>query len=262
MSVTPYLGFDELSKDKLGTFKEIAAEFIGTLLLVFVGCGSCVGGDDDSSLSQQAQYVRIALCFGLTVATLAQTLGHVSGCHVNPAVTSGLIIGQKVGLVKGLLFIVFQCLGAFVGALILHAVLPVTVRGAPGLGCTGVNPKISVGQAFGVEFMITFLLVLVVFASAADIHNAPNVKGSAPLAIGLSVTTAHLFAAPLTGSGMNPARSLGPSIVRGCWDDHWLYWVGPIVGGITAALMYQLVLKAPPTVTYTGVTKQEKEDRV
>merc|ERR1712244_79076 len=103
MSTTPllpYLGLADCRK--VGTLlKSILAEFVGTLLLVFVGCGSCVGGDDDSSLSQQAQYVRIALCFGLTVATLAQTLGHVSGCHVNPAVTSGLIIGQKVGLVKG-----------------------------------------------------------------------------------------------------------------------------------------------------------------
>jgi len=118
---------------------------------VFVGCGSCIGGDGDSnsSLSEQAQYVRIALCFGITVATLAQTIGHVSGCHVNPAVTAGLIVGQKVGLCKGALFIVFQCLGATAGAAILRGVVPDSVRGAAGLGCTGVSGDISVGQVGG-----------------------------------------------------------------------------------------------------------------
>jgi len=260
MSVTPYIGLAEITADKAGTAKGLVAEFIGTLLLVFLGCGSCLGGDEDSPVSQQAQFVRIAMCFGITVATLAQTLGHVSGCHVNPAVTAGLIIGQKVGLCKGALFIVCQCLGATTGAGILYAVVPDTVRGAAGLGCTGVSPAISVGQAFGIEFMITMVLVLVVFAAAADANN--SVKGSAPLAIGLSITTCHLFAIPLTGSSMNPARSLGPSVVVGCWANHWLYWVGPILGGISAGLLYQLVFQAAPTHTYKGVDKEEMENKV
>ena len=117
-------------------------------------------------------------------------------------------------------------------------------------------------QALGIEFLIPLVLVLVVFPAAADTNNTASVKGSAPLAIGLSITTCHLFAIPLTGSSMNPARSLGPSIVAGCWDNHWVYWAGPVMGGVTAALLYQLVFQAPPTPGYRGVQTEEKEDKV
>merc|ERR1712004_282869 len=120
------------------------------------------------------------------------------------------------------------------------------VRGRDGLGTTTVNPALTSGQAFGVEFLITMVLVLVVFASAADENNQDSVKGSAPLAIGLSITTCHLFAIPLTGSSMNPARSFGSNIVFGKTENLWLYFLGPILGGITAALVYQLCFQADP----------------
>merc|ERR1712013_430594 len=107
-----------------------------------------------------------------------------------------------------------------------------TVRGFVDLGCTRVSPSISVGQGFGIEFMITLVLVLVVFAAAADANNKDNVKGSAPLAISLSITTCHLFAIPLTGSSMNPARSLGPAVILQNFSNHWVYWVGPLLGSI------------------------------
>jgi len=247
MPELPYLGLDEV-KDFKSFGKALFAEFLGTALLVFVGCGSCMGGDDADSnteLGNQAQFVRIALAFGLTVATLAQTIGHVSGCHVNPAVTAGLITGAKVGLLKGLSYIVVQTAGAAAGAGILYAVVPVGVRGRDGLGTTTINENLTSAQGFGIEFLITMVLVLVVFGSAADENNAPSVKGSAPLAIGLSITTCHLFAIPLTGSSMNPARSFGSNAVMGMWANHWVYWVGPILGGVAAALIYQLLLAAP-----------------
>merc|ERR1719284_847960 len=123
----PYVGLEEVTKDKVGTAKSLIAECLGTLLLVFIGCGSCMSGDTDTDISHQAQYVRIALCFGVTVATIAQTIGHVSGCHINPAVTAGLITGAKIGLVRGLLYIVAQSLGAILGAGVLRAITPNSV---------------------------------------------------------------------------------------------------------------------------------------
>jgi len=255
----PYIGIEEVTKDKMATIKALSAELLGTFMLVFIGCGSCMSGDDSGNISDQANYVRIALCFGITVATMAQTIGHVSGCNINPAVTAGLVTGAKIGVVKGLLYIVAQCIGATLGAGILRVLVPSNVvRGSSGLGCTGVNPQIGPGAAFGIEFLITMVLVLIVFGAAADADNASSVKGSAPLAIGLSITTCHLFAIPLTGSSMNPARSLGPTIINGCWSHHWVYWAGPIGGGVAAALIYQMLFKAPPKTEYNGVSTDDK----
>jgi MIP family channel proteins len=235
-SFLPRLGLDEILDDKIFLVKCLVAEMIGTLFLVLVGIGSCIGGEQDD-------FVRIALAFGVTVATMAQSIGHISGCHINPAVTAGLFFGRKIGLIKSVLYIVFQCIGAVVGAGLAYGLGHTDIRGYTGLGMTTVNPNLNAGQAFGVEFLITFVLVLVVFGAAAD--EDVNVKGSAPLAIGLSITTCHLFAIPFTGSSMNPARTFGPAVVLGMWENHWVYWLGPILGGICASLIYQLVLKAP-----------------
>lgn len=265
MSVVPYVGLSEVVEDKVGCAKALVAEVVGTMMLVLVGCGSCSGGDDkDSDISDQANIVRIALTFGITVATIAQAVGHVSGCHINPAVTAGLIVGQKIGIVKGLLYVLAQSLGAILGASILVVVLPQDndVRGVSGLGVTGLS-NVSPGQGFGIELLITMVLVLVVFGAAADPNN--EVRGSAPLAIGLSITAAHLWAIPYTGSSMNPARSLGPSVVTGDFNNHWVYWVGPISGGVLAAILYQLVFQAAPKKDkYQGVAAEEKilEDKV
>jgi len=232
----PFIGIAELS-DHGSLLRSLIAEFIGTLLLVFVGCGSCLG-------DAAANTVRIALCFGITVATLAQTIGHVSGCHINPAVSLALIIGAKIGIVKGFLYIVFQCLGAMTGAAILRAVVPSEIRGYAALGATGLGENVTPGQGIVIEMIITAILVMVIFAAAADQLNTPTVKGSAPLAIGLSITTCHLFAIPFTGSSMNPARSLGPAVVLGQYINHWVYWVGPLLGGLIGALVYQLLFRA------------------
>jgi len=253
----PYIGLEEIKDDKVLVLKQLLAEFIGTLLLVLVACGSCIGGEDEGD--HQAKFVRIALCFGITVATLAQTFGHVSGCHVNPAVTVGLVTGAKVGVAKGVLYIVAQSLGGVAGAGLLTGLVDNNLRGAVGLGNTGLNDRITPVQGVGIELLITMVLVLTVYAAAADENNAGSVKGSAPLAIGLSITACHLFAIPLTGSSMNPARSLGPAVITGVFANHWVYWVGPILGGVAAGLIYQLVLKAPPTTIYNAVSTKQGE---
>lgn len=258
VGIVPYFGLSEVMEDKVGCAKALVAELIGTMMLVLVGCGACTGGDQPGGedVSDQANIVRIALAFGITVATMAQTVGHVSGCHINPAITAGLVVGQKIGLVKAVLYVLVQCVGAILGAAILSAVLPSDVRGVSGLGITSLNPNITEGQGFGIEFLITMILVLVVFGAAADANN--DVRGSAPLAIGLSITTAHLFAVPFTGASMNPARSLGPSLVTNQFGSHWVYWAGPILGGVFAGLLYQLVFQATPKRKYVGVESEDK----
>ena len=181
----PYPGFGEI-QEKGVLLRSVLAECVGTLFLVLIGCGSCMGGDDTEAgvqLDDQANYVRISLCFGITVATLAQTIGHVSGCHINPAVTLGLVVGRKIGMLKGTIYVVAQCAGAIAGAAILTAVVPQDMRGAAGLGMTSVANKVTLGQAVAIEMLITMVLVMVVFAAAADDINAATVKGSAPLAI-------------------------------------------------------------------------------
>lgn len=261
LAVLPYLGLDEINGKLIDVAKAVTAEFLGTMFLVLVGCGSCMGG-------QEQDYVRIAFAFGVTVATIAQSIGHISGCHINPAVTFGLVFGRKIGIIKAILYIIFQCVGALIGAGLLMLLVAhdttskkEPIRGATGLGMTTIDPTITVGQGFGIEFFITFVLILVVFGAAADDENAPNVKGSAPLAIGLSITTCHLFAIPFTGSSMNPARTFGPAVILGNWENHWVYWLGPILGGITASIVYQLVLKAPKpkAADYTAVALSDKQ---
>ncbi|XP_023327107.1 aquaporin AQPAe.a, partial [Eurytemora carolleeae] len=251
----PYLGIGEVHTTQV--IRCLLAEFFGTLLLVLIGCGSCMGGDRfdaDVQLSDQV-YIWESSCL--------QIFGHVSGCHINPAVTLGLITGRKIGILKGILYILFQehstirklknirnisthamSVGGITGAAILYSVAPEGLRGAAGLGQTGVNALLTKGNAVAVEMLITGVLVLVVFASAADPVNSIQVKGSAPLAIGLSITACHLWAIPLTGSSMNPARSLGPAVVMHNTVDLWIYWVGPMTGGFLAAVIYQSIFKA------------------
>jgi len=232
----PKLGLKEV-KDKRIIYK-LLAEMIGTMVLVFFSCGS--------AHNVQSSVVRYSLTFGFTVATMAQTIGHVSGCHINPAVTIGLFVGRKIGLIAGVLYIICQCIGAVIGAALLLAIqTPLTQLGddhdaIPGITKLGLG--LNAGQGFLIEFVITFVLVLVVYAAAADEGN--EVKGSAPLAIGLAIAIGHLFAGPYTGPSMNPARSFGPAVVGGYLDNLWVYWVGPILGGIVAAVTYQLAFQA------------------
>jgi len=251
MEYLPKIGLEDFSGKALkNTLAACAAELIGTMFLNLVGCGSALNHAND--------YVRIALCFGVTVATMAQSIGHISGCHINPAVTAGLLIGRKIGLIKAILYIVSQCIGAVIGTGLLKVFYPsgVTKDNDGYLGVTDLAPTINAGQGLGIEFFITFVLILVVFGSAADEHAAAATKGSAPLAIGLSITTCHLYAIPLTGSSMNPARSFGSAVIASHWDNHWVYWIGPILGGICASILYNLILRAEAPAEEEPKTKE------
>ncbi|KAK3607007.1 hypothetical protein CHS0354_023406 [Potamilus streckersoni] len=233
-------------------WKALAAEFIGTLFLVLAGCGSCIQGwpngshikllIDNSTVHLTHNYstadiVQIALAFGLSVATVVWIFEHVSGGHVNPAVTCAMLITRRVSLARGLLFVVFQLFGAIAGAAVLKGLTPDELEGT--LGCTLLGQGVNNIMGVGVELCITYILVLTVFA-ASD-KRRKDLGGSVPLAIGLSVTMCHLFAVRFTGSSINTARSFGPAVVMGIWKEHWVFWLGPILGGILAGLTYENV---------------------
>jgi len=240
-SIFPKVGLDEV-KDIRVVISKLLAELIGTMILTFFSCGSA-----QHTLLEESDIVRYSLTFGFTVATMAQVIGHVSGCHINPAVTIGLFVGRKIGLVLSVAYIVVQCIGAILGAAFLLAISTEIsspgrndglIPGITGFGKFGLNS----GQAFCVEMFVTYVLILTVYAAAADEDN--EVKGSPPLAIGLAITIGHLFAGPYTGPSMNPARSFGPALVANVWDGHWVYWLGPITGAIAGALTYQGLFRA------------------
>ncbi|KAJ8419093.1 hypothetical protein AAFF_G00005920 [Aldrovandia affinis] len=216
-------------------WRAVSGEFLATLIFVLLSLGSTINWAVDEEKPPAADLVLISLCFGLSIATMVQCFGHISGGHINPAVTVAMVCTKKLSLAKAVFYLIAQCLGAIVGAGILYMVTPVSVRG--GLGITQVNHNISVGHALVVELLITFELVFTVFATCDPKRS--DLKGSAALAIGFAVSIGHLFAIPYTGASMNPARSFGPAVVTWEWENHWVYWVGPIMGGIIAAALYE-----------------------
>ncbi|KAF9795100.1 hypothetical protein SFRURICE_004472, partial [Spodoptera frugiperda] len=226
------------------------------LLLNLFGCGACINIIQGSSAPPNI--VLIALAFGLAVFASVSAIGHISGGHINPAVTLGLASTGRVKIARAILYIIAQCAGAAAGSGLLKALTP--DRAAGTLGTTGLGADVTALQGFGIEFFLGFVLIFVV-CGVCD-PNKPDSKATAPLAIGLTVTLGHLLAIDYTGSAMNPARSFGSALVANVWTDHWVYWAGPIAGGIAAALLYVHGFSAPAVSTpprYRSVAGDEKE---
>lgn len=219
------------------TWRATLAEFIATLLFIFLGAGTVVvtGGLLKDGLTS-ARLVAIALAHGLTIALLVSATAKISGGHINPAVTFGAWITGKIDLAKAIMYVVAQLVGAVVGAWLLKAVIPAAAQG--NLGAHGLGAGVTAGGGLVAEIVLTFALVFVVFATAMDPKGLGHL---APAAIGLTVLVDHLFGVPVTGASMNPARSFGPALMAGAWDNHWIFWVGPLIGGGLAALVYEFL---------------------
>ncbi|XP_048870182.1 aquaporin-1-like [Brienomyrus brachyistius] len=224
-----------MSKElKSKTFWRAAfAELLGTTLFMFLSISAAVGNQNKDGPDQE---VKVAFSFGLAIATLSHSLGHVSGAHFNPAVTLGLLTSCQISILRATMYILAQMLGATVASGLVCEVKPSNVSG---LGVNTLN-RITPIQGIGIELLATFQLVLCVIATTDK--RQPGTRSLAPLAVGFSVCLGHLAAVSYTGCGINPARSFGPAVVTGNFENHWVYWVGPLCGGVMAALVYDLVL--------------------
>lgn len=240
----------ELSAESLGltsddlsikTWRAVLAEFIATLLFVFIGAGAVVTvtGVLEFDTLDGAALTAIALAHGLAIATLVAATAKLSGGHINPAVTFAAVITGRMKLGPGVLYVAGQLLGAVVGALLLDTLIVEAATEPSRLGSHGLSAALSsTGAGVIVEIILTFILVFTVFAVAMDPRGPANL---APIAIGFAVLIDHFVGVPLTGASMNPARSFGPALVSNTWDDHWVYWVGPLAGGGLAGLVYYFV---------------------
>ena len=207
--------------------KNLVTEFIGTFALIFIGAGALAIGS--------ANLVGVALAHGLVIVVFVYAYGHISGTHINPAVTLGLLIAGEIEFVAAIGYWVVQFLGGILGAVLLNVVLP----NPSDLGVTILAEGVTPVQGLVVEIVLTFFLVNTIFNTAVS-GKAGNFAG---LAIGLTLVLCILMGGPLTRASLNPARTLGPAIVSGNYADMWLYFVGPCVGAILAALLYIGVLK-------------------
>ena len=227
--------------DRVG--RTALAEFIGTAILVFVGTSTAVA----SVATGQASYESLAvvLAFGLTLTALAAAFGHVSGCHLNPAVTLGLAVTRRFPWPAAGAYVLAQLAGGVAGAAATWAVFGRAARDEGLLGATVPLAGVSAGRAFLVEALVTFVLVLVVVSVATDDRAQAAI---APVAVGFALAAGIFVAGPLTGGAVNPARAFGPDLLAGQLSSLWIYLLAPTVGGVLAAVVYDRLLAAgePP----------------
>lgn len=216
--------------------RPFVAEFIGTFALIFVGVGAIAS---NAIAGGASGLTGIALAHGLTIAVMVSATAAVSGGHLNPAVTLGLLSACKIDVKNAIGYVIAQCLGAVAAAFAIKGCIPADALTAVGFGTPSRGAGISEGAAILTEAILTFFLVFVVYGTAVD-KRAPKVGG---LFIGLTVALDILVGGPITGAAMNPARHFGPAIVNGQWADLWIYWIGPVAGGIVAAQIYKNVLE-------------------
>jgi len=228
---------------KVSLPKRATAEFVGTFWLVFGGCGSAVLAAAFPGLG--IGFVGVAFSFGLTVLTMAYAIGHISGCHLNPAVSIGLVTAKRFPAGELGPYLIAQVLGAIAGAGVLYVI----ASGKPnfdvsaGFASNGFDAHSPGGYSFVAcfvaEIVLTFFFLMIILGST----DARAPQGFAPIAIGLGLTLIHLISIPVTNTSVNPARSTGPAVFVGGWalSQLWLFWVAPILGAAVAGIVYPMI---------------------
>lgn len=218
--------------------KKYAAELIGTMVLVFMGCGSAVF----LGAASPGGHLAVAFAFGLSIVAMAYVIGNVSGCHINPAVSFGLFLDKRISLTDFIGYVIAQVIGAIIGALLLKLMVGFGITDMTGaLGSNGIGNAGGFGGAIVIEIILTFIFVLTILGVTAD-----SSKGAvAGLAIGLTLTFVHIVGIPLTGTSVNPARSIGPALFAGgdALVHLWVFIVAPLVGAAIAAVVYKAFMK-------------------
>jgi aquaporin Z len=227
--------------------KRAGAEFFGTFWLVFGGCGSAVLAAAFPGLG--IGFAGVALAFGLTVLTMAFAIGHISGCHLNPAVSAGLVAGRRFPISDFIPYVVAQVVGAVAAAGVLYII----ASGKAGFDLSGGFASNGYGthspggytllSCFVAEVVLTAFFLMVIMGATDD--RAP--KGFAPIAIGLCLTLIHLVGIPVTNLSVNPARSTGPAVFVGGWalQQLWMFWVAPLIGGVLGGGLYRALFSEP-----------------
>jgi len=220
--------------------KKYVAELVGTFVLVFIGCGSA------TLAGKYIGFVGISFAFGLSVLAMVYAIGSISGCHINPAISISLLASGRMKPKDTAIYVLMQCLGAVIAAAVLYTVAlgnPGYSLAVNGLGQNGYDAAspggFSMTSGFIAEVVLTFIFLLVIYGSTSEA--VP--KGFAGIPIGLSLVLIHLVGIPITGTSVNPARSLGPALIVGgtALSQLWLFWVAPIIGGLLAAALWRFL---------------------
>ena len=225
--------------------KKYFAEVIGTMVLVLLGCGSAVF---NGGVGTTAQVLTVSFAFGLSVVAMAYAIGSISGCHINPAITLGVMLTGRMKTGEGLKYMLAQVIGAFIGSALIFALVQTGDKDAAmyatTTGANAVSNSASVGSALIAEMVGTFIFVLVVLGVTDSKKGNPALAG---LAIGLTLVLIHIVLIPITGTSVNPARSIAPAVFEGgqALKDLWIFIVGPFVGAALSAVVWDGLAKEP-----------------
>ncbi|TYI70462.1 hypothetical protein E1A91_D08G222700v1 [Gossypium mustelinum] len=230
------------------------AEFVATFLFLYITVLTVMGVSQSKTKCATVGIQGIAWAFGGMIFALVYCTAGISGGHINPAATFGLFLARKLSLTRALFYMIMQCLGAICGAGVVKGFQGDNRYEMLGGGANVVNHGYTKGDGLGAEIIGTFVLVYTVFSATDAKRNArdSHVPILAPLPIGFAVFLVHLATIPITGTGINPARSLGAAIIYNkdhAWDDHWVFWVGPFIGAALAAVYHQIIIRAIPFKT-------------